>query len=424
MRSRGSTALFFGICLGNLFEHYDTALYALLSPFLAPLFFPTYDPITALLLTYAIIPIGMVARPIGTLVFGYIGDRYGRKRAIVSSLVGMSLATVLMAGMPIYSQIGVLAPILLSLLRISQNFFASGEMIGGAIYLLENSKPEDKGLMSGLYGASTVGGIVLASGAVSLLSMLDLIDSYWRLLYLFGCSTLCCSWFLRLLNYEEEQQLHQEHPLSWPTIFRGFWQLRSTAVAIAVASGFSYASYMIALVMLNGFVPLVSELTKEQMVHLNTCLLILDFLTLPLFGLLGDRISRDNLMLAAAVSAALFGVPLFMLLENGSFWTVVWVRTCFVCIGVGFSATFHSWAQDLVPRSIRYSLIGFSYACGTQLLGGPTAVISLWIYQQTHLVASACLYWILLAALSIVVIVKCSQKSAARGSLEAFETSL
>ena len=78
-------------CLGNLFEHYDTALFGFLSPFLAPLIFPEKDPMTALILTYAIIPLGMVARPIGSLVFGYIGDVYGRRHALFLTLAGMSL---------------------------------------------------------------------------------------------------------------------------------------------------------------------------------------------------------------------------------------------------------------------------------------------------------------------------------------------
>src|SRR5262245_113042 len=90
--------------LGNLFEHYDTALFGLLSPFLAPLFFPGQDPLTALILTYCIIPLGMIARPIGSLIFGYIGDTRGRKEALVLSLMGMAIITTIMGFMPTYQQ--------------------------------------------------------------------------------------------------------------------------------------------------------------------------------------------------------------------------------------------------------------------------------------------------------------------------------
>src|SRR6187399_383973 len=98
-------------CLGNLFEHYDTALFGFLSPFLAPLIFPEQDPITALIFTYAIIPLGMLARPLGALVFGYIGDLYGRERSLFFTLAGMALISFCIAFTPTYLQAGMLAPI-------------------------------------------------------------------------------------------------------------------------------------------------------------------------------------------------------------------------------------------------------------------------------------------------------------------------
>src|SRR5215208_4599886 len=102
MRSPISNLSKWSILLGNLFEHYDNALFSLLSPFLAPLFFPGQDPLTALILTYCIIPLGMIARPIGSLFFGYIGDTRGRKEALVLTLSGMAIVTTLMGFMPTY----------------------------------------------------------------------------------------------------------------------------------------------------------------------------------------------------------------------------------------------------------------------------------------------------------------------------------
>ncbi|HEV8050901.1 MAG TPA: MFS transporter, partial [Parachlamydiaceae bacterium] len=132
--------LLWSTCLGNFFEHYDTTLYAFLAPFLAPLIFPQADQITGLILMYAIIPFGMLARPLGAFVFGYIGDNYGRQRALFFTLAGMSLVTGCIALSPTYSQAGMIAPLIFCLGRMVQNFFAAGEAMGGAIYLLENSE--------------------------------------------------------------------------------------------------------------------------------------------------------------------------------------------------------------------------------------------------------------------------------------------
>ncbi len=134
MNSHISTLSKCSMLLGNLFEHYDTALFSLLSPFLASLFFPNQDPLTALILTYCIIPLGMIIRPLGSLVFGYIGDTLGRKEALVLSLFGMAIVTGAMGFLPTYHQVGFLAPILLSLGRIFQNFLLREKQWGSNLF--------------------------------------------------------------------------------------------------------------------------------------------------------------------------------------------------------------------------------------------------------------------------------------------------
>lgn len=138
MHSHISSLSKLNILLGNLFVHYDSALFTLLSPFFAQIFFPNYDQLTALILTYGIIPLGMLARPIGSLVFGYIGDNYGRKEALVGALFGIGVVTGCIGFLPTYERVGMLAPILLLVGRICQNFFGAGESMGGAIFYLKN----------------------------------------------------------------------------------------------------------------------------------------------------------------------------------------------------------------------------------------------------------------------------------------------
>lgn len=398
-------------CLGNFFEHYDTALFGLLSPFLAPLIFPKQDPVTALILTYAIIPLGMIARPMGALVFGYIGDVYGRKQALFLTLTGMAFISGGFALIPTYVQVGILAPLLFCLGRVLQNFLAGGETMGGAIFLLENAPEKRHDLLSGLYNASTIGGHLLASFGIYLLSSSQMIDPGWRLLYLFGCITALFGCMIRRRAHIPQPSVTFSHALSsWTGLF---WTYRKTLLLIAMSSGFSYANYSIALVLMNGFIPLVSSITSMEVMQVNSYLLVFDFCALPFFGWMASKVSREKLMLSASLGVAFFAIPLFMLLEEASLSSMLAVRVCFVISGVAFSAPFHAWVQQLVPPAHRYAIISFGYALGSQLIGGPTAALSLWCFKKTSIVSSVSWYWAALAlasSLSIVLTLRAKHK--------------
>jgi MHS family proline/betaine transporter-like MFS transporter len=404
MQKISSRINFLTACLGNLFQHYDAALFGFLSPFLAPLIFPEKEPITALILTYAMIPLGMLARPLGSLFFGYIGDVYGRSKALFLALAGMALISGGIAFSPTYSQAGILAPVIFCIGRILQNFFSSGETMGGAIFLLENSSEKKHDLLSSFYSASTIAGILLASAGISLLSHYQKVDSLWRLLYLFGCIMTLFGCMMRRRTFEGATKKPLPFTNKLNDLGKIFWTYKKPLLSIMVVSGFSYATYSIALVLMNGFVPLVSTLTKSQMMSLNTSLLFLDLCALPFFGWLSSKISREKLMLSSSLGAALSAIPLFMLIQEGTLMSVLIARVCLVLFGVAFSAPFHAWAQTLIPPAHRYAVISFGYALGSQVLGGPSAAISLWLFKQTNWIMSVSWYWIILALTSSVVI--------------------
>lgn len=389
-------------CLGNLFEHYDTALFGFLSPFLAPLIFPEQEPIVSLILTYMIIPLGMLFRPIGALFFGYIGDVYGRSQALFLTLAGMSIVSGFIALSPTYLQAGILAPILFCVGRALQNFLAAGETMGGAIFILENNKEKHHDILSSIYGVSTIGGLLLASMGVFLLSHYFQIDPGWRFLYLFGCVTALFGCLIRRFSVPESTSVKLCQTFSnWKGTLKTYWK---PLIFIAINSGFTHATYSIALVLMNGFIPLVSSLTKADMVKVNTFLLLLDFATLPLFGWLSSKIHREKLMLAASLGVVLFAIPLFLSLQGASMMGVVIVRIAFVILGVAFCAPFYAWTQQLIPPESRYAVISFGYAIGSQLLGSPAAAFALWCFQKTGMISSVAWYWMALGLASTLSI--------------------
>lgn len=397
--------------LGNIFDHYDSALFGLLGPFIAPLFFRTSSPIVALILFYGIQPLGLVSRPLAAIFFGRIGDRFGRRVALSISLLGMTMTTIGLGSLPTYDQAGAAAPILLALGRCLQQFFGAGAVTGGALLVLESTERRKRNLMSGLFDASSVGGILLASAGVALLSHLNLIETHWRALLWLGALTGVIGFSIRFST--EELPPEPTKKSSW----KNLWEARGSLCRIAVVTGFSYTLYTFALILMNAFLPLITPYSKSEIMQLNTGLLVLDMALLPLFGWLATKYSRERLMRGAAIATLLLSIPLFNMLEGASWSMLIFVRVLLVAIGVCFAASFHAWAIDCAPDSQRYTVTGLGKALGSQLFGAPAAAISLWLYNETHWVFAPALYLILIAAGAVAALTHTPEAEAAKNPL-------
>ncbi len=392
--------------VGNILEHYDTALFGLLAPFIAPLFFHNQDPFTALILTYAMIPLGMLTRPLGSLCFGWMGDRFGRRQALCWSLSGMAIATAAIGFLPTSQEMGSLSPVLLAAMRMFQSFFASGEAAGGAIYVLENTDLSKRNLISSFFDASTVGGILIASGLVTLLSVQGWMETGWRYLFWAGGSTAFIGIFLRLKMKESTAYISTTKI----QLFKDIYEHRKAFFSIVLAAGFGYTTYSLAFTLMNGYIPLVTSLTKADVMKINTALLGLDLLLLPLFGYLANKLGKERVMFFGALSLCIFAIPLFSTLGSSStLFHVTVVRLCIVLSGIAFSAPYHAWAMEQVPSHCRSTLLCFGYTLGSQIIGTPTAAICLWTYKQTGWVGAPAFYLILIA-LGAVLSLQMAQK--------------
>lgn len=397
--SRPST---WGVLLGNILEHYDTALFSMLVPFIAPQFFPSDNRILSLILMYLMTPLGLLARPFGAIFLGYIGDRYGRKRSLLVSLFGVAIVTFLIAFIPTYQQVGLFAPLLLSLCRLAQGMFVAGETVGGAVFILENAPKESEDFLSSLYSMTTMFGVILGSLGVAYLSWIGAIETYWRVLYLIGGLTGFVALFLRQALPDDTPEHVSSPDWAWYDHFRALWTHRAAVVVIGIASAFSYACYTIALGFINGFVPEVSQVDRSVIMSVNTVLLGGDLLIMPFFGWLTQKVSRRHMMMMCCVLTCLTGIPLCALMEGASLGTIILIRIALVIIGVAFSAVYHSWSVNLVPKKDRFLVCAVSYALGCQILGAPTASISLWIYMKTGVVSSVAWYWCGLSILAFI----------------------
>jgi MHS family proline/betaine transporter-like MFS transporter len=379
--------------IGNFLEHYDHALFGLLAPFIAPLFFEKQEPLTALILTYGMMPLGFITRPLGSLFFGWIGDAFGRKQALSYSLLGMAIVTIGMGCLPIYREIGIWAPLCLALGRMLQSFFAAGESAGGAIFVLEHTMVQKRGLMSGFYDASSIGGILLASGFVTLLSMQGGAEENWRFLFWIGGITALFGIFLRLKATEGTEFINSQKNRKI-SLFHLIYKYRQPFISIIFAAGFSYTIYSLVFTLMNGYIPLVTVLSKAEVMRVNTALLIVDLLLLPFFGYLANQFGKEKIMLGGALCSVMTAIPLFSLLNQASLGTVVGVRLIIILCGIAFAAPYYAWAIERVPPRHRYLLLSLGGALGSQLIGMPTSAVCLWLYKTLGWEGAPALYLI------------------------------
>jgi Major Facilitator Superfamily. len=359
-----------GLLLGSCFAYYDTALFGFISPLLAPQFFPEFEPLQALIMTYALIPLGMLAKPMGAWVFGSYADRFGLQKMLYTTATGLLFVTMLMGCLPTYQTAGILAPILLLLGRFLQNFFAAGEKSGTTLCLLESSKTYDKVWMSSLAASTSTIGILMASlGAWWAFE--DPSAERWRMLYFLGFLTGVSTLFLRWLP---QTALKKRTETSMPYHF-------SINLAVVWMTGMSYFCYTTAFIWINPFIASTARFTEESLMGLTSSLIIFDLILMPIFGKLGSVLGARRLMQTAAILIALLGGPLILASTATSWFIIVTARIALVILGVGISAPLQAWTWNRSHSKTPIFTYSISTSLGSLLIGAPTSALQLWIFH-------------------------------------------
>ena len=380
--------------LSNILCHFDRALFGLLAPFLAPLFFPEDEPIQALVYMYAMIPLGILSRCLGALIFGRLGDTLGREKIISLTLFGMGAKMAVMGCLPTFDQVGSIAPFLLIFSQFIFDFFSIGATTGSSIFLIEQSTPQRRNLVSSFFDASGILGILIASCAIWLTSSYD---GFWRYLFWSGSLIGILGFFIRKIPLQKSIQIFDSNSI--PKIA---WKHKQAIFTIAAVSGISYANYYLVTTFMNGFLPLVSSITKAEAMSLNTFLLGLDMLLLPLFGLLSLKIKKEKLMLFSILGIMGCAIPLLLLLRFDNLLMAAAVRICFTVLGTCLAAPYHAWAFENTPSDHRYLVKSIGTLLGGKLLGTLFPMICLWLYQQTGSIISPAIPLILLGIMALI----------------------
>ena len=364
--------------MGNVLEYYDFTLFVFLTPLISPLFFPAEDKVVSLIAGLGTYAVGFFMRPFGSLFFGYIGDTYGRKRALVLSIFMMAVPTCLIGLLPTYKQIGIAAPLLLICCRLCQGLCTGGEYNGAAIFTVENIQKTGAGLGGSFITSSSAIGSLSASVVASLVSLPWMPTWAWRCAFLVGVVIAGVGFYLRQhvnerIHFSESRQKRKAFMHLKQSLRQNVKAVLCT-FGIAACSGMMYAAALrYSGIFLTTFLhwPLSESLT---VVMLGTILYIL---LVPVGGYMADRFGEKRVMLTGAAATLLGVYPIMLLLSKANTFSKALMAEFFlVVLAAWFQSPMNALMAKLFPLSSRYSGLAFGYTTGMATFGGTMTMLA------------------------------------------------
>ena len=376
--------------VGTTIEWYDFFLYGSAAALVFNrLFFPSYDPITGTLLAFATYALGFVARPVGGIVFGHFGDRIGRKRLLMLSLILMGVATILIGLLPTYSQIGIWAPIALIVLRLVQGFAVGGEWGGAVLMVAEHGDSARRGFWASWPQAGVAAGSLLATGILALMagvqSEADFLDWGWRIPFLLSAVLVVVGFYIRNRVpesplFEQAREEQAEAPkIPAIDVFRERPMALVLGAGLRVGENISY--YILTVFSLTYLVDVADE---TRSVALNALLIgaAIQFFAIPIFAHLSDRIGRRPVYAFGGLGLAAWSFALFPLLGSGENLSIMIALVLGLVLHGAMYGPQAAFIAELFPTRIRYSGVSLAYQLTSIVAGSLAPIIALWLYRE------------------------------------------
>jgi MFS transporter, MHS family, citrate/tricarballylate:H+ symporter len=365
---------------GNFLEMFDFFLFGFYASHIAKAFFPTSNELSSLLLTFATFGAGFLMRPLGAIILGAYVDRVGRRQGLIVTLAIMAMGTILIAFVPGYATIGLVAPILVLTGRLLQGFSAGVELGGVSVYLSEMAPRGQKGFYVSWQSGSQQVAIVVAAligYVLNKLLMPDQISDWgWRIPFFIGCMIVPAIFVIRRSLQETEEFLNRKHRPSAPEIFRSIldnWQIVLLGVLLVTMTTVSF--YLIT-VYTPTFGKSVLKLSETDSLLVTLCVGISNFFWLPVMGAVSDRVGRRPVLLTFTALTILTAYPaLSWLVVDPSFLKMLMVLLWLSFLYASYNGAMVVALTEIVPASVRTAGFSLAYSLATAL-GGFTPYIS------------------------------------------------
>lgn len=390
--------------LGSAIEWSDFFYYSFLAVTVFPVvFFPRLDPSAGIVASFTANFVGFVARPLGGVFFGRFGDRVGRKSTLVATLLLIGTTTMLMGVLPGYASLGIMAPLLLAILRFLQGVGVGGEWGGSVLLTMEFCDQRRRGFWTSWPQVGVPVGLVLSTASILLFKSLYPGEAFqsvgWRIPFLLSTMLMVVGLYIRLRIPETPAFLRLKSRQQATNIFLGTWQLhwREILLSALVRSGEQAPFYIFTTFALS---------YGMQVLHLDASLLYIgliaaggvSFFTMPAFGALSDRIGRRRTMIYGALAMALIAFPYFLLFNTRI--PVLVMLALALALGCAHACLYGPQASliaERFPTRLRYTGASLGYQLASIIAGGPAPIIATYLLTRSSSQSPAASAWTLIA---------------------------
>jgi MFS transporter, MHS family, proline/betaine transporter len=392
--------------VGNVLEWYDFAIFGYFASIIGRQFFPHEDAVAQLLSAFGVFALGYLIRPLGGVVVGHIGDRFGRTAALRFSVAAMAIPTFLIGLLPGYETWGVLAPVSLTLLRMVQGLSVGGEYTNSMVFLVERAPEGRRGLMGAVISCGTAAGTLLGSavGATLAASMSTAaLESWgWRIPFLLGLVVGITGYFLRrhiteIVPVERRKRAPIVETLS------DHWR---TVVGFAGVSVFGAVGIYVSFVYLVSWLQTADGIPPSRALEINSFTMAMSLPVLIAAGLLSDRFGRKPLLVLPCVLGLVAAVPLFWLLNQPSALSAQFGQLGLMLIIALYGGTLPAFLVEAAPPQVRCTAVSLGYNTCLGVVGGLTPLVATWLVERTGDEIAPAFLIMLSAALTAVALTR------------------
>jgi metabolite-proton symporter len=388
--------------IGTTIEWYDFFLYGTAAALVFnKLFFPQADPLTGTMLAFTTYALGFIARPLGGLVFGHLGDRIGRKQLLMASLVMMGASTFLIGLLPTFGQIGLVAPLGLVLLRLVQGFAVGGEWGGAVLMVCEYGDTKSRGFWAGWPQAGVPAGNLLAAAVLAIMSSIqsdrDFLAWGWRVPFLLSAVLILIGYWVRSTLAESPvfEKSVIEHGVEAAPVLEA---IRRRPGGLAIGAGLRIGeniTYYIITAFSITYITEVVHLSRGMALNALLAGAGVEVLLIPVFAWLSDKIGRRPILFLGSAGMAIFGFAFFRMLDTGATPMVLAAVIVGLVLHGAMYAPQAAFIAELFPTRFRYSGVSLAYQATSIFAGSLAPIIALALFKATKSATPIAIYMLI-----------------------------